>query len=145
MRRSYVVLMIAILTVACWPMSGAERHENGIWSSADGRVIHFRLPKEDIGIDYVERLPVFLVNLRTKDAEIEAQDLYIGDGDVAIPLQAHQSKGIFMQGDIQLKSGDRFEKGSKIKLKKGFKTAKELKPGEIYVILPGVTFERPKD
>lgn len=147
MRAATLLLLASVLFGLCNSLGSEEkvRREDTISSDADGRVIHVRLPNEDIGISYAERFPVFVVNLTTKHAEIEAQDLYIGDGSVAAPMTAHQSHGIFLLGDIPLKSGDRFKKGSTIKLKKGFKSAKDLKPGEIYVILPGIKFERPTD
>lgn len=111
----------------------------------DSRVTQIRFPDEDIVLSYGERAPVFVVGLTTASAALEAPLVYIGDGEVALPLRADESKGIFFQGDIPLKSGDKFGKGSTVEVRPGFKWAKDLKPGDVYVILPGVKFVRPKE
>lgn len=111
----------------------------------DSRVTKITFPAEDVVLSYGERAPVFVVGLTTASAALEAPRVYIGDGEVALQLRADESKGIFFQGDIPLKSGHKFEKGSTVEVRPGFKWAKDLKPGDVYVILPGVKFVRPKE
>jgi hypothetical protein len=77
-------------------------------------------------------------------ASVEGEKLYIGDGAVAIDLVAHPSQGIFLQG-VKYHQGDKFAKGGSIKVRPGHKKATDLKPGEVYVVLPGVSFELPKE
>jgi hypothetical protein len=130
----FAVMFIAVLVVgAPWPARGG---------SIDGRVIQVELPAEDVTLYYVERKGCFTVKLETKSATIECQKLYIGDGKLAVDLVAHATDGIFLQG-IKYRNGDQFKNGSTIKVRAGYKKASELKPGDVYVTLPGVTFELP--
>ena len=108
----------------------------------DGRVTQIRLPKEDVTLFYVER-NFFTVALRGKTAEVEGRKFYIGDGSVAAELSAHASEGIYFQGQKKLQ-GEKFKVGDTVILKPGYKKAGDLKPGDIYVILPGVTFKEPE-
>jgi hypothetical protein len=61
---------------------------------------------------------------------------------VDIELVAHATDGIFLQG-VAYRNGDQFKKGSAIKVRPGYKKASELKPGDVYVTLPGISFELP--
>jgi hypothetical protein len=109
----------------------------------DGRVIQVQLPNEDITLYYVEARAVFTVKLETRSTTMEGQRFYIGDGQVAVELVAHATDGIFLQ-TVKYKQGDQFKKGSTIKIQPGNKKAADLLPGDVYVTLPGVTFELPK-
>lgn len=109
----------------------------------DGRVIQIRLPDEDVTLFYVGARAVFTVKLAAKTASVEAPKLYIGDGEVAVELLAHSTNGIFLQG-AHLKQGEQFKSGSTIKVRPGYKKATALVPGDVYVTLPGITFELPK-
>jgi hypothetical protein len=111
--------------------------------SIDGRVIQIRLPKEDVALSYVETIGGFSVALRTATSEVQGQKLYIGDGITAAELIAHNSKGIFFQ-DREMVSGEGFKIGQVVKLRPGYKRAVDLKPGDIYVVMPGVTFKEPE-
>jgi hypothetical protein len=124
----------AVLVVALPRAAQAE--------SIDGRVIQVELPDEDVTLFYVEARAVFTVKLKSDSASVECHRLYIGDGKVAIELVAHATDGIFLQG-VKYRNGDQFKKGSKIKVRPGYKKASELKPGDVYVTLPGVSFELP--
>ncbi|AWM39933.1 hypothetical protein GobsT_16710 [Gemmata obscuriglobus] len=108
----------------------------------DARVVQVTLPNEDVTLSYVERSPQFTVELKAKDGAVEAPRVYIGDGAVAVELFAHPTNGIFLQ-DVKLKQGDQFKKGDTIKVRPGYKKAADLVAGDVYVKLPGVTFELP--
>lgn len=118
------------------------------WSAAaadsiDSSVVQVRLPGEDATLLYVEAKGGFTVKLETEHSSIEARKLYLGDGEVAVLLEAHPLNGPYFQG-AALNQGFVFKKNATIPLKLGYKKASELPPGSVYVILPGVTFEAPK-
>lgn len=127
--------VIAVMIVVMWSTVALSE-------SIHGGVTQVKLPSEDVILAYVEARGGFTVQLETKTASVEAQKMYIGDGKIAVELVAHASNGIFLQGD-KYKSGDQFKKGATIKVKPGFKKASDLSPGDVYVTLPGVTFELP--
>jgi hypothetical protein len=105
-------------------------------------VVQVRLPAQDITLLYVEAAGGFTVKLEAKDGTVEGKKYYIGDGAVAIDLVADPADGIFLQG-VKYRQGDQFKNGSTIKVRPGYKKASDLKPGDVYVTLPGVTFELP--
>ncbi|MCA9137212.1 MAG: hypothetical protein KDB00_10645 [Planctomycetales bacterium] len=111
--------------------------------TVDGRVFQVQLPREDVTLFYVEARSGFTVKMETETAAVEGQKLYVGDGKVAIDLVAHSTQGIYLQG-VKYRQGDQFKNGATIKVLAGFKQAAELKPGDVYVTLPGVAFELPK-
>lgn len=131
MRASLATVLVVVL-------AGAPARAD----SVDGRVVQVRLPAQDVTLSYIEATVGFTVQLKTKDAAVEAQKLYIGDGTVAIDLVAHPTNGIFLQG-VKYRQGDEFKKGSTIQVRAGYKKASELRPGDVYVTLPGVSFELP--
>jgi hypothetical protein len=111
-------------------------------TTIDGRVIRVQFPNEDVTLYYVEALACFTVKLESDTASVEARRMYIGDGEVAVELTAHATDGIFLQ-KRNLMQGDKFKRGSKIKVDPGYKQAVNLSPGDVYVVLPGVTFQVP--
>jgi len=128
------VALLVGLSISALP-TGAQAE------SIDGRVVQMKM-WQDITLYYLETPNVFTVELRTQQASVQAQRLYIGDGTIALELVAHSSKGITLQG-IPLKQGDEIKKNSKIQVKPGYKKATELVAGDIYVTLPSVIFEMP--
>jgi hypothetical protein len=128
-----VRLVAALVVIHSWPARG---------ESIDGRVVRVQLPAQDVTLFYIEARAVFTVRLETETASVEGQRLYIGDGEVAIDLVAHATDGIFLQ-EVEHRQGDQFKKGAAIKLRPGYKKASELNPGDVYVTLPGVSFELP--
>lgn len=134
MREPFAMMFVAVLgVVAPWPARG---------DSIDGRVLQVQLPAEDVTLFYIEARAVFTVQLKTTTASVEGQRLYIGDGEVAVELVAHATDGIFLQG-VRYSQGDQFKKGSAITVRPECKKASELRPGDVYVRLPGVSFEMP--
>lgn len=133
--RVLISMMCAAVLAAAEP---APARGDGI----DGRVTRVTLPAQDVTLLYIEARAVFTVQLKTERASVEGQRLYVGDGEVAIELVAHPTDGIFLQG-VKYRHGDQFKKGSAIKVRPGHKKASELKPGDVYVVLPGVSFELP--
>lgn len=108
--------------------------------SIDGRVVQVQLPAQDVTLYYIESKGGFTVKLESGASSVEGQKLYIGDGEAAVELVAHPTDGIFLQG-VKYRQGDQFKKGSTIKIGPGHKKAAELRPGDVYVVLPGVSFE----
>jgi hypothetical protein len=109
----------------------------------DGGVVQVRLPGEDATLLYVETRGGMTVKLQTDNSSIAARKMYLGDGNVAVLLEAHPLKGPVFQGD-ELDQGYVFQKDATIKVRPGYKKAVDLPVGSLYVILPGVTFEVPK-
>ena len=110
--------------------------------AANAGVVHVRLPAQDVTLFYVETQDGFAVRLQAMDGSVEAQKFYIGDGVVAALLVADPADGIFLQG-VKYRQGDQFRTGSKIIVRPGYRKLADLKSGDIYVTLPGVTFELP--
>lgn len=135
MRATFAVLILAVLAVS------SSRPALG--GTIDGRVLLVELPAEDYTLYYVER-SVFTVRLKGATASIEGREMYIGDGEIAIPLVAHASKGIFLQGE-PYEQGDKFEKGATIRVRPGYVKAVDLKPGDVYVTMRGLTFNLPSE
>ncbi len=110
--------------------------------SVDGRVVQVRFPVEDVVFSYVEARTLFTVQMESKSASIEAPRMYIGDGEVAILLEARGDQGLYLQGE-SISQGNGLKAGSAVKLRPGFKKAADLAPGTIYVTLPAVQFDVP--
>ena len=134
MKTMYSMIFVSVLAVASLRPALAD--------TISGRVTQIKLPAEDVTLYYVEARDVFTVRMKTKSASVEGQKMYIGDGRVAIDLVAHSTKGIFLQG-MEYKQGDQLKKGVTIEVRPGYKNATELKPGDVYVTLPGVLFSLP--
>jgi hypothetical protein len=107
-----------------------------------GDVVQVEMPEEDITLHFVEARSGMEVQLKAPCASVQSRKLYIGDGAVAIELTT-KNEGILFQRRVRLDQADQFKNGSLIKVRDGFKTAGELTKGDVYVILPGVTFVEP--
>lgn len=114
-----------------------------VLADADPGVVHVRLSKSDVGISFVESSGGMTVELKCQSASVCGRTLYIGDGSVAIPLTANNS-GIWLQGKSRYRQGDRFRVDSTISVRPGYKSVRDLAPGNVYVVLPGVEFVLPK-
>lgn len=134
MRFSLVAVLLMSLAGFTRAAAGAE--------SIDGRVVQFQMPAEDFTLYYVEAREVFTVKLASKTASIEAPRMYIGDGEIAIELYANSINGLRLQSTDK-KQGDTFKQDSRIQVEPGYKRASELKPGDLYVTLPGIIFDLP--
>jgi hypothetical protein len=135
MRPSY--LFASLIGLVLLPL----QHLQG--DSIDGGVVQVRLPSQDVTLYYVERKGGMTVELKAESASVEGRKLYLGDGKVAIELVVHKTDGILLQG-VEYRQGDQFKNGSTIKVRPGYKSAAALVPGDVYVTLPGVTFEVPE-
>jgi len=129
-------ILVVLFAAALTPVPPSPLHADSI----DGRVIQVELPAEDVTLFYVERKGCFTVRLETKSASVESPKLYIGDGKVALDLVAHATNGIFLQG-AKYRNGDQFKRGATIKVRPGYMEASALRPGDVYVTLPNVTFQ----
>jgi len=129
-----LMLLASVITVASF---ASHIH------AFDDRVVRVRLPDEDIVAAYVEGDP-FTVRLWAKSASIEGVSFYIGNGGIAVELRAHPSQGLVFQGELIDPPHD-FKKGSTVNVLPGYKWVGDLPPGTVYVELPGVKFEVPKE
>lgn len=129
---------IAVILIS---LAGLTRASAGA-DSIDGRVVQLQMPAEDFTLYYVEAREVFTVKLASKSASIEARRMFIGDGEIAVELYAHSINGIYLQ-TASKKQGDQFKQDSRIQVEPGYKRAADLKPGDLYVTLPGIIFDLP--
>jgi hypothetical protein len=112
--------------------------------SIDGRVIRVRMPIEDVVVNYVETKGGMSILLRAdKGAEFWGQKFYVGDGQTAVLMEVTE-QGILFQGKPIVEHGSHFKKNADIQVLPGYKKASELKPGDVYVILPAIGFVLPK-
>lgn len=105
-------------------------------------VVKVELPRGDATLLFIEAGDGMRVGLKTASASVRGRTLYLGDGKVAVELRA-DDRGIWFQDNIKLWQGYQFRNGSRVTLKPGYKKAADLKSGDVYVILPGVTFTKP--
>lgn len=136
MRMMLGFVVAAVMSTAL--VSSAARGE-----SIDGRVVKIDFPVADVSLGYVETPGVFSVELDAGSIAVRGQKFYLGDGKIAVELEAHETKGIFFQRTEHLNQGFVFKKYDVVKVRPGYKRAGELKPGEVYVVFPGVKFELP--
>lgn len=115
-----------------------------IAESIDGRVTVVDFPFEDINLLYVESRGEFTVEMRTPHVWVSGTNFWVGDGAVAVKLESSTSKGLVFQNSIKLEHGHVFKKGEKIAVLPGYKLAKDLKPGDVYLKFPNV-FVVPKN
>lgn len=130
MSFSRVVLVVVAITFAATLQA----------DTIDGRVVQITLPSEDYSVIYTETKGGMSFELRGKTSSIQGQRLYVGNGTIAVLLEAHPSDGVIFQGQIDA-NGLKFTKGSVIQVKPGFKKATELQPGDIYVTLLNIDFQ----
>ena len=135
LRIAYVSLLV--VTVFASPC-GVVRA-----GAIDSSVVQIRLPGEDATFIYLEAPGGFTARLETENSSVEARKIFLGDGEVAVELRIDPVKGPVFQGE-EIKSGHVFKKDATIKLHPGYKRASDLRPGSVYVILPGVTFDAAK-
>ncbi|MFO0869285.1 MAG: hypothetical protein U0935_10170 [Pirellulales bacterium] len=132
------VVALALAVVAASAIVGVACAE-----SIDGRVVTVELPVADVTLSYVETPGAFSVELDAGNTAVRGQKFYLGDGQVAVELRATESQGILFQGTEQLNHGYVIKKYDVVKVRPGFKRASELKPGDVYVIFPGLQFVLP--
>jgi hypothetical protein len=111
--------------------------------SIDGRVVQVRLPAEDFTLFYVETKGGMTIELRGATASFTGTKFLVGDGEIALPLEVDPGRGIVFQKANRLRQGFEFKNTGTIRMLPGWRRAVDLKPGEIYVTLPGVRFVRP--
>ena len=111
--------------------------------SIRGEVVQVRMPAEDIRFAFVESRGGMTVELRTESTSVQGRKLYVGDGAVALELEANDS-GIWLQKSERFGQGDRLPVGSTIAVKPGYHSAVDLKQGDVYVILQGIKFQMPR-
>lgn len=108
--------------------------------SLDSRVAKIKLPVDDVELNYCEANPHMMVELVAGNTSIQGVRFFIGDGKVAVPLEADSLHGIKFQSSQVLKHGHKFAKYSVVELEEGYLTISDLKPGDVYVVMPAVNF-----
>jgi hypothetical protein len=105
----------------------------------DAGVVAFKMPLAAVKMALVESRGGMTVKLSTETAYVSGSKFYIGDGDIAILLEA-TNDGIFLQGQ-KLTHGQSLALHATVAVKPGYKKAEDLKAGDVYAILPGQIFE----
>lgn len=108
--------------------------------SLDSRVPKIKLPVADIELSYMEASPRMMLEIVAGTTTIEGVRFFVGDGKVAVPLEADELNGIRFQKSQLLKHGHKFAKYSTVELEEGYLTIDKLKPGDVYVVFPAVNF-----
>ncbi len=116
---------------------------NLLAQSISGDVTQVRLPAEAIRFSFTETSAGMAVRMKAGEASIQSRKMYVGDGSVAILLEANDS-GIWLQGTEKYRQADTIASGSTINVKRGFLSVNDLKKGDVYVVLEGIHFELPK-
>jgi hypothetical protein len=106
----------------------------------DSRVVKIELPVADVKLSYVEARPQMLVKISAGTTTVEGVRFFVGDGKIAVPLEADPLNGIRFQKNQKLTNGHRFEKYSIVELESGYSTVDELKPGDVYIVFQAVNF-----
>ena len=106
----------------------------------DSRAIKVKLPVADVALSYVEASPQALVEISAGTTTIEGVRFFIGDGKIAVPLEADPLNGIRFQENQKLEHGHRFAKYSIVEVEPGYKAVDELKAGDVYIVFPAVNF-----
>ncbi len=141
--RSVIICALCMasvgVAVAIQQVSTCHGANAANYGGFDGSFTWVSLPADDVTFTYVERAP-FTVKVEAAGSTVEGRRFYIGDNKVAIELVAHPLDGIFLQG---VNRGGNFimTKGATISVKPGYKKPLDLKPGDVYVVLPGIKFE----
>lgn len=127
-----VVTMVVLLSQ--WYTASAS-------DQIDGRVVQVTLPHSDIQVVYLEARGGMSLELTAGGVKVIAPKIYVGDGKVAIPLEAHGTDGIFLEGSKSVNSGHVFKQYSVVEINAEHKLASDLQPGDIYIEFPTVNFK----
>jgi|GEM_PF-2961826 hypothetical protein len=111
----------------------------------DSRVVQITLPVADVELSYIESNPHMTVELTAGTTTIEGVRFFVGNGKIAVPLEADVQHGIRFQQTQRLHHGHKFAKYSSIELEDGYKTVDDLKPGDVYIVFPAVNFNPKKN
>ena len=111
--------------------------------SIDGRVVQIAFPIADITLDYIEARGGMSIQMVADKTSVIGNRFFVGDGTIAVELFADATAGILFQGKTKLKHGHTFKKYSVVDVQSGYKSAADLKPGDVYVIFPTLTFKLP--
>ncbi|MGC4002074.1 MAG: hypothetical protein QM811_02550 [Pirellulales bacterium] len=109
----------------------------------DTRIISVRMPQEDLTLCYFEGSPSMGIELTSLSASIRGNRFYVGDGEIALLLDASQSRLTFQGTADGIAHGHVFKKGAKLQVLPGYKQVTDLKPGDVYLEFPGITFVLP--
>lgn len=109
--------------------------------SIDGRVVRVELPPADVSLSYVETKGGMAIKLAAGAASVQGSKFFVGDGVVAVPLEVVPGRGIVLQGKTVLLHGHEFKRDSTVTVLPGFRKASDLRPGDVYVTLPGLVFD----
>ncbi len=140
MRSFGLILFAAALVMFSRPGFGQDKQPRAALASS----VQVKLPAGDVEIEYVESKEGMVLIVNSKGASVQAQRVYLGDGKIAVVFEASH-KGFFTpNGPVNAAAID-FKEGSVIKVARGKREVWGAKPGEVYVLTPGIRFEVQKE
>jgi hypothetical protein len=133
--KNAMMWVLGLALIAIVPLSAVEKK-----GYLDSRVAKVKLPVADVELSYIEASPQMMVELAAGTTTVQGVRFFVGDGKIAVPLEADSLNGIKFQSTKMLQHGHKFAKYSTIELEKGYLTVDDLQPGDVYVIMPAINF-----
>jgi hypothetical protein len=134
---------IALAAAVAIGIGSASAQPPSPTAKLDAGVTAFKMPLAAAKLQLIESRGGMTVKLSTETAAVSGAKFYIGDGDIALLLEA-TNEGIRLQGDVKLPHGHVLPLHATVPVKAGYLKAENLKAGDVYAILPGLVFELPK-
>ena len=138
MSSRWLVVFVAVLLASPGNGPAREKAEEPI----PAQVIQVVFPAGDVSISIVETKKGKAVRVSVKDSSVQAKRVYLGDGNVAVEVEATED-GVRIngkKGGLTSNLGYTFEKGSIIAILPGQLKAGAVKAGEVYATVPGIEF-----
>lgn len=133
--KNAIICVLGLVLIGVVPLSAVEKRRN-----LDSRVTKLKLPVADVELSYIEANPQMMVEIAAGTTTVQGVRFFVGDGRIAVPLEADSLNGIKFQSTQMLQHGHKFAKYSTVELEKGYLTVDDLQPGDVYVIMPAINF-----
>lgn len=133
--RVLTLCLVGVAATLIGPMFAGD-----VEKSIDSRVVTIKLPVADIELNYVEANHGMAIEMVASTTKISGNRFYVGDGKVAVLMEADTLNGIRFQETQMLVHGHTFKKYSIVELQPNCKSVSDLKPGDVYVEMPALNF-----
>ena len=133
--RILVLSLVGLAATLIGPMSAVDMDK-----SIDSRVVKIKLPVADVELNYVEANHGMAIDMVAGTTTISGTRFYVGDGKVALLMEADALNGIRFQESQMLVHGHTFKKYSIVELQPNCKSVGDLEPGDVYVEMPALNF-----
>jgi hypothetical protein len=133
--RVLVLCLVAVAATLIGPMFAGD-----VEKSIDSRVVKIKLPVADVELNYVEANHGMAIEMVAGTTKISGTRFYVGDGKVAVLMEADPLNGIRFQESRMLVHGYIFKKYSIVELQPNCKSVGDLEPGDVYIEMPALSF-----